>query len=108
MPRLMAARNPPAPKHPPPPGQRARVREHGPSRNRTAAEGNARTAGAAVAGHTAAHRNPAAKKPEPQCHQFLANGTLKANCDWAHRDKTKTTRTQPDAKAVATVDDGRT
>src|SRR5438094_6605857 len=101
MPRPMAARNPPAPKHPHPPAPHARLRGHGASRNQTAAGRNARTAEAALAGHTAAHRTPATKKPESQCHRSLANGTLKANCDSAHRDKTKTTRIQPDAKAGA-------
>src|SRR6266853_6896060 len=100
----MVARNPPAPKHPPRPGQRAGLRGHGASMTQTAAGRNARTAGAAVAGHTAAQRNPATKRPESRCHQSLANGTLKANCDSAHRDKTKTTRSQPGAKAVVTVD----
>src|SRR5216683_3025308 len=106
MPRPMAARNPLALKHPRPPGQRAQPRGHEVSMKRTVAGRNARTAGAAVAGHTAAHRNPATKRPESRCHQSLANGTLKANCDSAHRDKTKTTRSQPGAKAGVTVDDG--
>src|SRR5436189_2758708 len=107
MPRAMAARNPPAPKHLPPPVPRARVHEHGASRNRTAAGRSARTAGTAEAGHTTVHKNLATKKPESQCHQSLANGTLKANYDSARRDKTKTTRIRPAARAGATVDDGQ-
>src|SRR5438552_9402383 len=105
MPRSMAARNPPAPKHLHPPARPARRRAHEVSTNQTAAERNARTVGAAVAGHTAAHRNPATKKPESRCHQCLANGTLTTNCDSAHRDKTKTTRNQLAAKVGATADD---
>src|SRR5438445_4554238 len=105
--RAMTARNLPAPKHLPPPAPRARLRGHGALANRTAAGRNARTVGAAEAGHTTAHRNPGARTLESRCHQCLANGTLKANCDSAHRDKTKTTRIQPDAKAGAIVDDGQ-